>query len=59
MNVEVGQEISFATFCFTGNNSGDFHCKNLFSCRNVGMRRLSTEELIMESNKFLFDYVCE
>ena len=25
VNAEVGHDVHFATFCFTRNNSGDFH----------------------------------
>jgi hypothetical protein len=39
VNVEVGHEISFATFCVTRNNSG---------LSILEVRRLSTEELILE-----------
>lgn len=56
MNVIVGHNIHFATFCFTGNDSGE---KSPQDCTIVEMRRLSTKELILGGNKNVFDHACE
>lgn len=44
VNVEVGHEVTFAEFCLTRNNSGDFHGqKTPQDYPIVEMRRLSAE----------------